>query len=292
MQVPFYVSFPPQRATQGVNTSHSVPYACSAVDILPFLYYLALGNNSWRNNSSDMIYYLSNREAIQDAIYEFNNGNPQPVPQRRISSIPLAVPVTGATHDWQKYQPFVLHTADDYSSATAWGATHPSHAIAFRTADPTSSYTNANGQTVYGGGKLGIYSYWYTCNNPDYNAPIIGLTAQPMEYEFYNYSQGASGGLPVNPAELGNQAFKTDGSGTKTTEALAYYNDFFDIGTQHGINIQNELYNLYATNAQVQAAIQLAYCRYICFLQQNGESTGSNGQIKTDCPACETCPQT
>jgi arylsulfatase A-like enzyme len=292
MQVPLYVSFPAQRATPGVNTSHSLPYVCSAVDILPFLYSLALGNDSWRTNSTDMIYYLSNREAIQDAIYEYesNNGN-WPVQERRISAIRLSQPAVGGP-DWMNYQPFVLHTADDYSSATAWGGSHPSHAIAFRTADPTSSYTNANGQTVYGGGKLGIYSYWYTCNNPDYNAPIIGLTTEPMEYEFYNYSQSAPGGLPVNPAELGNQAFKTDASGNMTTEALAYYNDFFDVGTQHGINIQNELYNLYATNAQVQAAIQLAYCRYICFLQKNGESTGSNGQIEANCPACETCPQT
>jgi arylsulfatase A-like enzyme len=303
MQVPLYVSYPEQRATQGANTSVSLPYVCSAVDILPLLYYLALGNNSWRSNPSDMIYYLSIRDAIHDAIYEYNNGNPEPVPQRRISSIPLANPPAGGTANWQKYQPFVLHTADDYSSATAWGGPHPSHAIAFRTADPTDSYTNPNGQTAYGGGKLGIYSYWYTCNNPASNAPIEGINSAgaPNEYEFYNYSQAPPGGLAENPAELGNQAFSTSGSGAFTTEAQAYHDDFFNVGSPGGINIQDELYNLYVTTGsstspytlQVQAAIQLAYCRYICFLAAGQQATGADGTINPSCTvslsACPTC---
>jgi hypothetical protein len=72
----------------------------------------------------------------------------------------------------------------------------PSHAIAFRTVDQTDVTTSAApffGQNSYGGGKLGIYSFWDTCDAPA--APIIGINSSraPNQYEFYNYSLHPSG---------------------------------------------------------------------------------------------------
>ena len=99
---------------------------------------------------------------------------------------------------------------------------------------------------------------------------------------------------------MANQAFNTDGSGNFTAEAQGYYNDFFNLETPpHGRNIQNELYQLYATQdsassaytQQVLAAIQFAYCRYICFLMANGQATDSNGQLSPNCSSLPSvCP--
>ena len=67
--MPLYISYPANRQN---NTSISRYFVCSSVDILPFFYYLALGNNSWRTNPSDMVYYLNGRESIADAIFMGN----------------------------------------------------------------------------------------------------------------------------------------------------------------------------------------------------------------------------
>ena len=45
---------------------------CSSVDILPFVYSLALGNESWRTNPDDIVSYLNNRESIWDSILHGN----------------------------------------------------------------------------------------------------------------------------------------------------------------------------------------------------------------------------
>ena len=214
------------------------------------------------------------------------------IPQRRLSSILLANPVPPATAAWQLYQPFVLHTADDFPFAKnpTSGAPQPSHAIAFRTVDITNNVTYT---PPYGGGKLGIYSYWYTCNSNLTNAPIVGLTGpstQP-QYEFYNYSQAPPGGLPPNPGETGNQAF--DGGGNMTQEAQAYWNDFFNQNSPPGINVPDELYypNQTCLNPQVQAAIQFAFNNYMSYLTCAGDMSGSDG-LQTTCTlyTCEPTP--
>jgi len=61
-------------------------FVCSGVDMLPFLYSLALGNDSWRSNGCDIINRLSGREAIMDAIMV----GAQSAPQRRLSGFPLS----------------------------------------------------------------------------------------------------------------------------------------------------------------------------------------------------------
>ena len=43
-------------------------FTCSSVDILPFIYSLALGNESWRTDPSSIVSYLNNRESIFDSI--------------------------------------------------------------------------------------------------------------------------------------------------------------------------------------------------------------------------------
>ena len=105
----------------------------------------------------------------------------------------------------------------------------------------------------------------------------------PNQYEFYNYSPMPHvGTLPANPQETGNQMFVTPG-GSNTLEAGNYVNDFFGVGTLHGNNVQNELYNLNTGSGpgnntqQVQAAIQVAYQNYRTYLITSAMSTGPDG---------------
>ncbi len=239
-----------------------------------------------------MIYYLANRESISDAINAYNNNAvyyPHPgVRHRRISGIPLhnnTYASYGNNYNYLIYQPFVLHTTDEYAEATV-GANnyHPSHAVAFRTIDQTEINTSsapfANSHSS-GGGKLGIYSYWNT-EGPS-NLPIQGINSSqaPNEYEFYNYSPSWGN---ANPQEIGNQ-FGTSPSAPPSSIASAHFNDFFNTGNNSGINIQNELYQLYMqgsnsnTIQQVQTAINTAFDNYIIYLQHTYNMTGSNGLI-------------
>ena len=91
ISVPLYIGFPGQQ--------NKVPrsFVCSSVDILPFLYTLALGNDSWRRNGCDIVNYLNGREAIMDAIML----GTQNAPQRRLSGFPLTNPQGSAA--WQQY---------------------------------------------------------------------------------------------------------------------------------------------------------------------------------------------
>jgi hypothetical protein len=190
--------------------------------------------------------YLAGREAIHDFIF---STAPQ---QRRLSTIPLQSPVNG-----QQYQPYVLHTCDEDLSASTpgTGAPAPSHAVAFRTVDIS---VNSGMQPPYGGGKLGIYSYWPSpC--PEGESPESSqtkpVTSDPptneQQFEFYFYSP-YDGNLSPNPAEIGNQAF-SDGAPTWESDAQNYYNCFI------GTSVQNELNQVpsqtYITSAYNQAGV-------------------------------------
>ena len=284
MNVPLYVSFPTMRSGSS-GSPVTLPYVCSSVDLLPFIYYAALGNHSWRINSNDILYHLRNREAINDAIYTYNNSTSRVVQQHRLSTIPLHVGFNNcsignsACADWQLYQPFVLHTADDFATATIGSNNYsPSHVIAFRTAD----ITDVNGNSApfyphssYGGGKLGVYSFWDTCDAP--SAPIKGIHGDDpdsKQYEFYNYSvHPHNGSLAPNPQETGNYYF--DGMGGYSGQALDYKANFYSN------NVQDELYTLTTgggnSTLQVQSAIQIAFSRYLNYLSVNNLLTGNNG---------------
>jgi arylsulfatase A-like enzyme len=302
LNVPLIVSFPSLRnannsANNGVPTV--LPYVCSSVDLLPFLYTLALGNELWRNNSSDIIYHLAGRESIFDAIYYHNNSQsywPWPgVQHRRISGIPLHNNTTGSS-DWQLYQPFVLHTTDEFPVISVGGAPQPSHAVAFRTLDQTEATTSAApffGQVSYGGGKLGVYSFWDTTTPT--NAPIKGIPANKslsVQYEFYNYSPSRNNNN-ANRGEVGNE---TDYTGASVSALAApYVKDFANIGNNNGIAVADELYllNTGGSNSnniqQVQAAIQTAFNNYITYLKCVDQMTGPHGlptgKLGNNCPA-------
>ncbi len=178
INVPLFISFPKMRPPYSPGSTKRIrPFVCSSVDIFAFLYTLALGNSGWRNNSSDPYSYLSGREAILDAILSTT-----PV-QRRLSSF--------LNNNGQGYQPYILHTSDEFSSAVVNGTPVQTHAIAYRTVD-TSYQATVGGVTFYGGAKLGMYSFW-----------PCGLTtpdpSKAQQYEFYNYTLG-------NFGELGNSA--------------------------------------------------------------------------------------
>lgn len=180
INVPLYISYPQMRPPFApASTARTRTFVCSSVDIFAFLYTLALGNSNWRNNPADPYTYLSGREAILDAIL---SSSPT---QRRVSSFP--------NQNGPGYQPYILHTTDEYPSPTIPGTQtpQPGHAIAYRTID-TTVQTNVGGVTFYGGAKLGMYSYWPCgATTPD--------NTKPQQYEFYNYSQG-------NIGETGNSA--------------------------------------------------------------------------------------
>jgi len=292
MNVPLYVSYPnmrPNNTTMGTGPT-ALPFVCSSVDLLPFLYTLALGNHSWRSNSDDMVYYLHGREAIIDAIYAYNNNQTGVLAQRRLSGIKLHTQQGNGTHGWQVYQPFVLHTADDYSPATAGGSYEPSHAVAYRTVDQTDVNNNSAPfypQNSCGGGKLGTYSFWDTCDTT--SAPIKPNNNATNQYEFYNYSihptVGSVGNMTVNPQEIGNQY-----NNNALSQATAYQTDFFSSA------VQSELYDLnLGTGAgnntlQVQAAIQIAYQNYLLWLECMNQMTGNNGHPGNNCVTGFTCP--
>jgi hypothetical protein len=268
--VPFYVTF----VGNSLAAPIVQPFACSSVDLLPFLYSVALGNEEWRcPGANDMIGYLAGRESIRDAIYSSSPAN------RRLSSLPNS---TGGG-----YQPYILHSEDQYNSATFSARTcsmenpsnQPSHGIGFRTVDLTSQPSPRSGQQSplpyaagteygpYGGGKLGMYSYWNTAGCSTW--PILGDSDLPMQFEFYNYNTG-------NFAEIGNDAFDAgEWDATALDYVCAYntvytelYNTNFPTGftTPSGASLQDQL----------QAAYQLAFQTYIDYVTGCVES----------CPTC------
>jgi hypothetical protein len=219
----------PPRQTQAVPRA----FVCSSVDILPLVYSLALGNDSWRCNGNDIINYLNGRESIRDAIYVGTSAQ-----QRRLSSFTNAYPP--GTASWQQYQPFVLVTTDEYYNVTSL----PSHAVAFRTVDPTIKDCNTSpcdNTGPFGGGKLGVYSYWQAnSTKPD--------TTQPQQFEFYNYEPTAPGDdtLTVNLGETGNQYFQSNDAGGAAT---LYIDNFNLTAVQGEFNLVPTVLSTAHTNA-------------------------------------------
>lgn len=222
LNVPLYIKFPNQ--TAAVQRS----FVCSSVDILPFLYTLALGNDSWRNNTCDIINYLKGREAIMDAIM----AGTQNAPQRRLSSFPLTNPQ--GTAPWQMYQPYVLHSTDEYYIVAELGI--PPHALAFRTFDNTLNCGTASSEQLRdagpsGGGKLGIYSYWYeeTSLTGSPTEPVVGSSTYRQQFEFYNYQPAPNtfgngdASLAVNLQETGNDYWNSSDSGAIASEYINAY---------------------------------------------------------------------
>jgi arylsulfatase A-like enzyme len=230
MNVPLLVSYPNQ------NAMNLITHPFSSVDLMPFILSEALGNESWRGieGEADQPFwsYLSGRESIMDFIIA-----PNTAVTRRVANVMNSSGGYGL--------PYVLHTMDEFLEATVIidnSTTHqPPHAVAFRTVDTAVEYNDkSNVTTFYGGGKLGMYTYWLQCETfPNTNAKAI-------QYEFYDYNTVANGGAQ-NYGELGNDAFSSgswDAAG-----AGVYLNAYNQI-------MQDELYQRYS---QVQTGFNTAF---------------------------------
>jgi len=233
INVPLYVSFPALRNSTNILAGgggpYHIPFLCSMVDILPFIYGSALQNDyNWRHNSADNVYYLHGRESIYDAIYGYVDSNTSWTQQRRLSQIPNN---GGASmFNNQLYQPYVLTTTDEYLSAQHNGTSVPPHITGFRTVDFTETYQNADNFTVYGGGKLGIYSYWPTLPGVPNSSNINPNFTQPdptqvvnTQYEYYDYTGS------MNYPETGNEWFTNP-------QNVTYLNAFNNATVQNELN--------------------------------------------------------
>jgi hypothetical protein len=121
--------------------------------------------------------------------------------------------------------------------------------IAFRTVDLSDPYTDVDGFNVYGGGKLGIYSFWPPI--PGTLTGINGALTQPnpgsiQQFEFYDYSN-TSGSR--NYPELGNEWLTSP-------RASLYINAFNDP------MVQNDLYLNVAVNPGLNSAYSNALLSY------------------------------
>jgi arylsulfatase A-like enzyme len=249
INVPLYVSYPAQRKN---NTGTTRSYVCSSVDMVPLVYSLALGNNSWRSNSSDIVGYLNGRESILDAIFEGDSV----ALQRRLAP---GIYCSGTNPNGQTNQPYILHTTDEFPSAG--GA--PSHAIGFRTVDVT---VNPAGSGTYGGGKLGIYSFWASCATTPVADPGSGSYPQ---YEFYDYTTIHTAYPSGNYAETGNQgpsSVSESGETTLGTKAAGYHSSFTSDTAQD---------ELYSVPTALASAYEAALNAYLAYIGGCSESCGS-----------------
>lgn len=257
INVPFFVSYPQMRpanfTTTPGNGPHNIPFVCSMVDVLPFIYASFLGNDfNWRANSNSVIHYLAGRESILDAIYGWNNNLPNWLQQRRLSSIPN-LNNAASVYNNQTLQPYILTTTDEFQSLTVNGNAVPTHVVGFRTVDLTVRYPNADSVNVYGGGKLGVYSFWPPVPNPPNSSNVGPSLTQPnpananqQQYEFYDYT-GSYPTVVGNYPEIGNNWLTSP----MASNFLAAFNN---------VAVQNELYppNAYTLgpyNAAYQAAL-------------------------------------
>ncbi len=219
-------------------------FTCSSVDILPFIYSLALGNESWRTDPSSIVSYLNNRESIFDSIMHENADSRRLAPYTNVG---------GFNHTGAEL-PYVLFSTDEYSYATdpSDGTVVPSHAIAFRTVDKSVVHQDANtGMNFCGGGKLGMYTTWLNCTTfPNVNAPAPFAP----QFEFYDYY--APG---INYGELGNDAFN---SGWKWNGATAgvYLNSYNEIMADE----------LYLIDPKFQLGFNTAFTAYMNYIGSNG----------------------
>ena len=222
-------------------------FLCSSVDMLPFIYTLALGNESWRTNPNDMVSYLNNRESIFDAI---NYGNAD---SRRLAQ---------DLNDAGGELPYVLFSTDEFSSAAnpLTETPVPSHAIGFRTVDTTVQDYDANtGMNFCGGGKLGMYTSWLECTT--YPNTAATSNSHAAEFEFYDYYPPGN-----NYGEIGNDAFN---SGWRWNSATAgvYLNSYNNIMAQE----------LYYISPAIQGAFDNAFTAYMNYL---GTSNGGGDVIQ------------
>lgn len=242
INVPLYISLPGHRTTPPALNPQTYPFVCSSVDILPFLYALALGSDhTWRINTCDLISYLNKRESIFDSMYV-----PNYVKQYRISGIQNN---SGGAYHGQNAQPFIIHTADEYAAAIVSGSAVPSHALCFRTVDLTVSSLNPDGVTVNGGGKLGIYSFWPNPSQPPTQAQTQPDTSRAQQYEFYDYT------LSQNYGETGNEYL--------TSSKVPTYVSAFGTASTPGVGF-SELYPPESTfPAQLKTPYDLALAAYL-----------------------------
>ena len=218
LNVPLFVSFPNQRATY-VKGDGSMPaarsYTCAGVDFLPFLYRLATGNDNWRHNPNNPFNYLSNREAIMDAI-QFNSQ----ARQYRIA------PSSGL--------PYIIHTTDEFTAATYNGVAVPPHAIAFRTS----------------AGKLGIYSNWQSCSTTPADTP-----AQYEFYDYASGNAGETGNNGILSYASGvttlTQLASTFLSDFNSVAPGELYNIYSSIGAPHASALAAYLGDQCAAGARV-----------------------------------------
>ena len=156
INTPLYISDSTQRSNP--DTVRLIRnFVCSSVDVLPFVYSMALGNESWRRYSCDIISYLGGvyypgqgRESIRDAIMSGDTAK-----QRRVAydaSTGVGIACISSNPNGQNWQPYIIHTTDEFSSGVVGS---PSHAIAFRTVDITQTLSGSSYVQPYGGGSSG-----------------------------------------------------------------------------------------------------------------------------------------
>lgn len=218
------------------------------MDILPFIYWAALGNSSWCPNSSDIVQYLAGREAIHDLMF-----NAATATQRRTVSVPNS---SGAMVEL----PYIVHTTDDYPNPHLWNNSlfpQPGHAIGVRTVDRSFYVANPPDYSLnfYGGGKLGMYTYWLPCST-------YPNTSAEQQFEFYDYYTN-------NYGENGNSAFD---SGNWNATAGAYLNAYNNI-------MAGELYNIYPL---FQPGYNTAF--NACMVYLNSITDGPNPSSCTSLP--------
>ncbi len=158
-------------------------------------------------------------------------------PQRRMSSVPNQ----NGMYNNQSYQPYILHTTDEFQSAgynvAGVEVVVPPHAVAFRTVDLTVTQKNPDGFNVQGGGKLGVYSYWQSVHSANPTQPD---PTKEQQYELYDYTHG-------NLGEIGNEYW------SRAYEAGVYSSSFNSIA-------QSELYYV---SHQFNTAYNTALSNYL-----------------------------
>jgi len=286
MNIPLYVSFPSSSSGTGrqrsfalssSNPTGGVPrsFTCSAVDLLPLIYTLALGNESWRCDPTDIINYLSGRESMMDAMMAGSLW----ARQRRVAGFSAAALNTPSNCPRSTNQPYVLHTNDEYfyynNYTDSLSRSYPPHAVAFRTVDATASGSGAFSETgPFGGGKLGVYSNWDNNLNP-----VPGTASSIQQFEFYNYQPSApkdnppGGTLTPNLGEIGNDYWT---SGQSNGQGWQYLNAFSPSsitgGTYSPSSYQSELTVIYP---QITTAYAKAFDAWQLYSFQAGVSPGS-----------------
>src|ERR1019366_8111725 len=113
-------------------------------------------------------------------------------------------------YPYNTYEPYVLHTTDEGPKSQTnpdTGKPVPNHAIAFRTLDFSRG-------APYGGGKLGMYSFWNYTQGGAVPPTQPDTSVGPPQFEFYNYSPSNPNsnpeGLATNYGETGNQVETVD----------------------------------------------------------------------------------